>query len=147
MDSLQDRVMVLDGPAADSAVCVGLTHMTLSSVTWTQQLEGSTAWIERPPVAGGVARLNITLANTGPEDFAYPGVSLTTTSEGVVGLHVFQLFGLSAGMSWPLEWTMKFGSPLTSGAQVHFRAEVYGEDVKRTRCSDSPAIEFDVVLQ
>jgi hypothetical protein len=147
MDSAQDRVTVLDGPAADSRVCVGLAKMTLGSVTWSRQLEGNTTWMESPPVAGGTARLTITLANTGPEEFAYPGVSLTTTADGVSGLHVFQLFGLSAGMSWPLAWTLTFGSPLTSGAQVHFRAEVYGEDVKRTRCSDSPAIEFDVVLQ
>jgi hypothetical protein len=147
MDSGQDRITVVDGPAADSAVCVGLANMTLGSVAWSQQLEGSTAWIERPPVAGGRSRLTMRLTNTGPDNVAYPGVSLTTTSTGVGGVGVFQLFGITAGMSTPLDWNLTFGGSLAPGAQVHFRAEVYGEDVKRTRCADSPAIEFDVVLQ
>ena len=147
MDSGQDRVTVVDGPAADSAVCVSLANLTLGAVAWSQQLEGSTAWIERPPVAGGSSRLTMTLTNPGPAYSNYPGVSLTTTTAGVTGLGVFQLFAISSGMSWTLDWNLRFGGSLAPGAQVHFRAEVYGEDVKRTRCSDSPAIEFDVVLQ
>jgi hypothetical protein len=146
-DSGQDRVTVVDGPAADSAVCIGLADLTLGSVAWSQQLEGSTAWIERPPVAGGWSRLTMTLTNTGADNLSYPGVSLTTTTPGVTGLGVFQLFGIASGMSWTLDWNLRFGGSLAPGAQVHFRAEVYGEDVKRTRCADSPAIEFDVVLQ
>ena len=124
MDSGQDRVTVVDGPAADSAICVGLAGLTLGSIAWSQQLEGSTAWIERPPVAGGVSRLTMTLTNTGPDNLNYPGVSLTTTTTGVTGVGVFQLFGIASGMSWTPDWNLRFGGSLAPGAQVHFRAEV-----------------------
>jgi hypothetical protein len=99
-------------------------------------------------VAGGLSRLVIPLVNlastNGPD---YPGIALTSTTPGVSGTGVNELFGIGPNRTMPMSWNIRFGGPLASGSVVHFRAEVFAEDLRRTRCDDSPALELDVVLQ
>jgi hypothetical protein len=146
-DAGADR-FVADGPPGDAAVCVALAQLALGPRTWSEQVEGSTAWIERPPVAGGRSRLAIPFMNlSSAQGPSYPGIDLTTITAGVRGAGVTELFGIGPNQTVVMDWYIQFGSPIASGDTVHFRAEVFADDVRRTRCADSPAVEFDVVLQ
>jgi hypothetical protein len=116
--------------------------------TWSEQVEGSVAWIERPPAAGGYSRLTIPFTNlAATQGPAYPGIALTSTTTGVTGLGVSELFAIPPNRTVPMEWYIRFGTPLASGSAVRFRAEVFAEDLRRTRCADTPAMDFEVVLQ
>lgn len=146
-DASPDQGAVVDGPAADAAICVGLSQMTLGGIIWRDQVDGTTTWIERPPVAGRTSQLLITLTNLASTSFQYPGVDLKTLSAGVGGAFAYRLFSIAPGQSLSIDFNVTFSSTLASGARVQFRAEVFGDDVRRTRCSDSPALDFDVVLR
>jgi hypothetical protein len=128
-------------------VCIGLAQMSLGGVTWREQREGTTTWVEAAPVAGRTSRLTITLTNSAATSFPYPGMWLTTNNAAATFGTDNRLFTIGPGMSVPLDWYVSFGASLASGTRVQFRAEVFGEDVRRTRCSDSPALDFEVVLQ
>lgn len=146
MDAAADWHATLDAPI-DAAVCIGLAQMSLGGVTWSEQREGTTTWVQAPPVAGQTSRLTITLTNSAATSFSYPGIWLTTNNAAATFGTDNRLFTIGPGMSQPFQWYVKFGASVVSGTRVQFRAEVVGEDVRRTRCADSPTLEFDVVLQ
>ena len=146
MDAAADWHAALDAPT-DAAVCMSLAQMSLGGVIWSEQREGTTTWVQAPPVAGRTSRLTVTLTNSAATSFPYPGIWLTTNNADATFGTDNRLFTIGPGMSQPFQWYVSFGASLASGTRVQFRAEVFGEDVRRTRCADSPALDFDVVLQ
>jgi len=136
---------ITDARAADAAVCVELAQLQLGTPVWT--VDENLTFVERAPVAGVQSRLVIPLSNPTPSiTTSSPAILLTSTTPGVSGTGRYELFGIAANKTASLIWLINFDSPLAPGSVAHFQADVYGQDLGRVRCEDSPSLSFDVTL-
>ena len=136
---------IRDARDTDAAICIELAQLKLGTPIWTVNENGT--FVERAPVAGGQSRLVIPLSNPTPSmTSTSPGVELTSTTPGVSGTGRFELFGIWANRTESLIWLIKFDNPLVPGSVVHFQGDLFGQDMGRVRCEDSPSLSFDVTL-
>lgn len=136
---------ITDGRAPDAAICVGLAQLKLGAPMWT--VNENNTFVERAPAAGVRSRLVIPLSNpTSSTTTTSPAILLTSTTPGVSGTGRYELFGIAANQTASLIWLIDFAPPLAAGSTVHFQADVYGQDMGRFHCEDSPTITFDVTL-
>jgi hypothetical protein len=124
---------------------MGLAQLKLGTPMWT--INENNVFVERAPKVGVRSRLVIPLSNpTSSITTTAPAILLTSTTPGVSGTGRYELFGIGANQTASLIWLVNFDAPLVSGSTVHFQADVYGWDMGRFLCADSPTMTFDVTL-
>jgi hypothetical protein len=124
-----------DGDAADPQ-CALLADMTVTNPTW------SAATI----APGDQPSVTITLTDNGADDNYYPGIRLSSDDAQVtISPPENSLFGILAGTSSPLAFTVSFDAAIPKGTIVHFHA--FASTIHRAPCANAPAADFSITLQ